>query len=266
MKSSILNHLDAADRKRISSALETTLDVLPYLVRFRSGSGDEEPSFMEFRHRRPLGSGMQEVRILVASDQTVLRHHAIAGGRHRRTTVSEAVDGIRATREQTMEDASQRIRGWFEDAAQADDENLIEKHRSAARTGSEALLAAACRRNDGWSHANATMEWRASEACVILDYDDGRHPIRFCASGEEPCDGAPSVELQAALLSKTSVRHLVVERSIFEPGPWFTFGPPPVIRLRSDDITAVDRLSGIADAIKLGYELIPLGRDGAGGA
>lgn len=219
---------------------------------------------MEFRHRGPLGGGMQEVRILVESGRTVLNHRAIVGGRHRRTTVTEAVDGIRDSREETMECVSQRVRGWFEDAAQADDENLIETHRSAVRTGSEALLAAACRRNDGWSHACATMEWRASEACVILDYDDGRHPKRFCASGEEPCDGAPSIELQAALLSKTSVRHLVAERSIFEPGPRFTFGPPPVIRLRSDGITAVDRLSGIADAIKLGYELIPLGRDGVG--
>lgn len=257
MKGRILNHLDAADRERIVWALETTLDMLPDLERSRAGSGDQGSGFMEFRHRESADRGMREIRIVVASERTVLRHRAVLDGRHRRTTITEAIDGIRDTRGETIEDTSRRIRGWLEDAGRADDEDLIETHRSAERTGFEALLAAACRRNDGWSHACATMEWQASEASIMLDYDDGRPLARFCASGEEPCDGKPSIELQEALRSKTSVRHLVVGRSVFDPGPTFTFGPPPVIRIRSADVSAVGRLIGIADAVEKGYELLP---------
>lgn len=259
MKSSLLNHLDAADRERITWALETTLDVLPDLERSREAPADQGLGFIEFRHRGSFGGGVREIRIVVASERTVLSHRASVGGRHRRTTVAEAVDGIRNTSGETMEDASRRIRGWLEDAGRADDEDLIETHRSAERTGFEALLAAACRRNDGWSHACATMEWLVSEASIILDYDDGRPLARYCASGEEPCDGTPSIELQEALRSKSSVRHLVAGRTIFDPEPTFTFGPPPVIRIRSSDVSAVGRLSGIADAVEKGYELLPNG-------
>lgn len=260
-----MNHLDAPDRARITRVLQATVGMLPDIERLHTGWSVSDDEFLECRLGRSVGTEKHDIHLMVGDARTQLRHEVLVDGSLIQTTVVEEVEGAPRAGSVRIENASRRIRGWLSDVGQVDDENLVEVHRSAERMVSAALLAAACRHDNGWSHAFATMGWLTSEACIMLDYDDGRCLTRFCASGEEPCDGTLSLELQRALQSTASVRHLIAKRSIFDPGPTFTFGPPPIICVRSVDISALRRLEGIADAIDQGFEIIQIEPDPTGG-
>lgn len=256
MKGLVLNHLDADDRLRVVRALEFTLDALPDLPRSCTGWGDRGRSFMEFRHPRATDPSNHEVHLTVDADQTMLRYRTMIDGKRVRTTIVEATDGIRRTRGETMEDAVHRVRGWLVEVEQASDSSQMEAYRSARQAAAAALLAAACRRNDGWSSASAEMGSLGSPPRVMLGYPDDRSLARYCGSGEPPCDGTLSRALGCALRSETAERHVVSARTVADPAPMFRFGPPPLIRIRSVDVSPVARLTAIAEAIEHGYELM----------
>ncbi|GAA3710529.1 hypothetical protein GCM10022268_19510 [Sphingomonas cynarae] len=265
MKSPVLNHLNADDQSRVVQALEATLDALPDLSLSCAGWGDRGRNFMEFRHPRAGGPSKDEVHLTVDATQTMLRYRRVVDGRRVRTTIFEALDGIRRTRGETMEDAVARVRGWLEEAGHVTRSDRVEKYGSARRASSTALLAAACRLDDGWSSALAEMGSAGSPPCVMLGYPDDRKLARYCIVGEAPCDGRLSDELASVLRSGTPRRHVVSMRTVSDPAPMFRFGPPPIIRIRSDDVTPVARLTAIADAFDRGYELIPNEGEGIGG-
>ncbi len=98
----------------------------------------------------------------------------------------------------------------------------------------------------------------------MLGYPDDRHLARFCVADDAPRDGGLSDELASVLRSKTARRHIVSTRTIADPAPMFRFGPPPIIRIRSDDVSPVARLTAIAEGFDRGYELIPFRREGIG--
>lgn len=265
MKSRILNHLDDVDRKRITRALQATVEMLPDIERLYAGAVNPDHGFVECRLGRSAGTEEHAIHLMVDDERTLLEHEVLIDGTWIHTTVIEEVIWPPRADSKRIADASTLVRGWLADVEQVDDEGLAEAYRSAERIGSAALMAAACRYDDGWSLALATMGWRTSEACIMLDYDDGRCPTRFCASGEEPDDGTLSIELWRALQTTTPVRNLVAERTIFDPGPIFTFGPPPIIRIRSADVSHTSRLRSIGDAYDQGLEIIPIDRGHVGG-
>jgi hypothetical protein len=228
MKSLVLNHLNADDQSRVVQALEAALDALPDLSRSCTGWGDRGRTFMEFRHPRAAGPSNDEVHLTVDATQTMLRYRRFVDGKHVRTTVFEALDGIRPTRGETMEDAVERVRGWLKEARHVAEADRVEKYAGARRAASTALLAAACRLDDGWSSALAEMGSSESPPLVMLGYPDDRNLARFCVADEVPCDGELSDELASALRSGTAKRHVVSTRTVADPGPMFRFGPPPL--------------------------------------
>ncbi len=264
MKSPVLNHLTADDRARVVRAIEDTLCALPDLSQSCTGWGDRGRSFMQFQHPRADRPSDVEIHLTIDEARTVLRHRAVVDGKRVRTTIIEALDGIRPTRGGTMEDAVARVRGWREEAWHDADQNRIKEYASARHSASEALLAAACRLDDGWSSALAEMGSSESPPQIMLGYADDRKLARYCAADEAPCDGTLSGELESALRSGTAGRHVVSTRTVADPGPMFRFGPPPLIRIRSDDVTPVARLTAIAEAFDRGYELMPNEQDGMG--
>lgn len=265
MKSLVLNHLNADDQSRVVQALEAALDALPNLSRSCTGWGDRGRTFMEFRHPRAAGPSNDEVHLTVDATQTMLRYRRVVDGKHVRTTVFEALDGIRRTRGETMEDAVDRVRGWLEEARHVAEADRVEEYTSARRTASTALLAAACRLDDGWSSALAEMGSSDFSPRVMLGYPDDRNLARFCVADDVPRGGGLSDQLAFALRSGTARRHIVSTRTVADPAPMFRFGPPPLIRIRSDDVTPVARLTGIAEAFDRGFELIPNERGSIGG-
>lgn len=257
MKSSILNHLGADDRARMIDTLKIILDKLSASGSSNAGWGDRGRGLIYFEHLRFFPPEMQELRLAIDCEKTVLRHRFMVDGKYRNCIIVETCDGIRPSRGETQEDACVRVRQWLTDVEGADYAGPIEEFQSRRRTAATALLAAACRHNDGWSSASAAMGTRESEPCVMLGYPDDRRLALYYGSGETPCDGTLSTELRSALQSGTPRRHLVAEKTVTDPTPTFTFGPPPVIRIRSDDVSPVVRLNAIADAMAQGLELIP---------
>lgn len=256
MKCSILNHLDADDRARTARTLEITLDKLSASASSKAGWGDRGRGFLEFHHLRESGAELQEIRLTIDSERTMLRHRFREDGRYRRCTIVEADDGIHPTRGETMENAFTRLRRWLAQVEEVDEPGMMEEFQNRSRLAADALLAAACRRDDGWSSALAEMGSREAEPCVTLSYPDGRRIARFCGSGEAPSDGTLSAEFRSALHPGAPLLHILSKRSVTDPAPMFTFGPPPAVRIRSDDVSAIRRLAGIADAIANGFELI----------
>lgn len=256
MKSSILNHLDADDRARMVDTLKFILGKLSASASSNAGWGDRGRGHIYFEHLRWFPPEMQDIRLTIDSERTVLRHRFMADGRHRNCIIVENCDGIRPSRGETREDACIRVQQWLTNVEEPDEVGLMEDFQVRRRLAAEALLAAACRLDDGWSSASAAMGTRESEPCVMLGYPDDRHLALYCGSGEPPCDGTLSTELRSALQSGTPRVHLVSTKTVTDPTPTFTFGPPPVIRIRSDDVSPVARLTAIADAMAQGLELI----------
>lgn len=260
MKSSILNHLDADERARMVGTLKFILGKLSASASSNAGWGDRGRGYIYFEYLRWFPPEMQEIRLTIDSERTVLRHRFMADGKHRTCIIAETCNGVRPSRGETREDACIRVRQWLTDVEGADQAGLVEAFQSRRRFAANALLAAACRRNDGWSNALAEMGSWESEPCVMLGYPDDRRLARYCGSGEAPCDGTLSTELRSALQSGTPRRHLVAKKTVTDPVPTFTFAPP-VLRIRSDDVSAIARLTAIADAHDRDFELIP-GFDG----
>jgi hypothetical protein len=207
-------------------ALEATLDALPDLSLSCAGWGDRGRNFIEFRHPRAAGPSNDQVHLTIDATQTMLRYRRVVDGKPVRTTIFEALDGIRRTRGETMEDAVARVRGWLDEAGHVTGSDRVEKYASARRAASTALLAAACRLNDGWSSALAEMGSSDCPPRVMLGYPDDRHLARFCVADDSPRDGGLSDELTSALRSKTARRHVVSIRTVGDPTPMFRFGPP----------------------------------------
>lgn len=263
MKSPVLNHLTADDRARVVRALQDTLDALPDLSQSCSGWGDRGRSFMQFQHPRADRPSDVEIHLTVDATRTMLRHRAVVDGKHIRTTIIEALDGICSTRGETMEAAVARVLGWLDEAGHDAKPDLIEEYASARQAAAKALLAAACRLDDGWSSALAEMGSSESPPRVLLGYPDDRNLSRFCVADDLPRDGGLSDELASALRSRAARRHIMSTRTVADPAPMFTFGPPPLIRIRSEDIAPVARLRAIAEAFERGYELMPNERGGS---
>lgn len=257
MKSSILNHLDDEDRARMVQTLELTLDKLAASAKSSSGWVASGRESLAFSHQWYFPSEMQELRLTIDPDRTVLRHRFLANGKHRNCIIVEACDDIRPSRGETRENARIRVRKWLTEVEEGDDVGVMEDFRSRRSAAATALLAAACRRNDGWSSALATMDWSETEPGIMLGYPDDRRLALYCGSGEAPCDGTLSAELRAAMRSGSPRRHLVSTKSVTDPAPTFVFGPPPVIRIRSGEVSAIMRLTAIDDAVTRGLELIP---------
>lgn len=212
---------------------------------------------MEFQHPRADRPSDVGIHLTIDECQTMLRYRAVVDGKRIRTTIIKALDGICPTRGETMKDAVARVRGWLEEAGHVAEPGRTEEYATARHAASAALLAAACRLDDGWSSALAEMGSAGSPPCVMLGYPDDRNLARYCIVGEAPCDGRLSDELASVLRSGTARRDVVSMRTVSDPAPMFRFGPPPIIRIRSDDVTPVARLTAIADAFDRGYELIP---------
>lgn len=261
MKGPVLNHLNAHERAEVVRALDATLDALPDLSQSCTGWGDRGRSFMQFQHPRANRPSNIGIRLTVDATQTMLRYEAVVDGKRIRTIIVEALDGIRPTRGETMEDAVERVRGWREEAGHVSEPDRVEEYADARRAASTALLAAACRLDDGWSSALAEMGWSTSPPRVMLGYSDDRTLARFCVADDVPRDGGLSDGIASALLSRTAKRHIVSTRIVADPAPMCRFGPPPLIRIRSDDVTPVARLTAIAEAFDCGYELLPNERD-----
>lgn len=257
MKSSILNHLDAYDRARMVDTLKFILGKLSASASSNAGWGDRGRGHIYFEHLRWFPPEMQDIRLTIDSERTVLRHRFMAGGKHRNCIIVETCDGIRPSRGETREDACIRVQQWLANVEEPDEVGLMEDFQVRRRLAAEALLAAACRLDDGWSSASAAMGTRGSAPCITLGYPDDRRLARYCVLDEAPCDGTLSAALRLALQSETPPRHLISIKTVTDPIPTFTFGPPPVIRIRSDDVSPVARLTAIADAHEHGFELLP---------